>query len=232
MIGAWAAFHKILDGSTKHELEFKFKSLGILVLTDPNMPADTQPKQARSKARRRHLLEHGVVLFNTRGLDDVSIQDITGAVGFSTGSFYSYFADKTEYFVAVQASVAAEQRARAAEIFTPDKLASVDLAGRLRLCVGFAISYFRAHTGLVHAALSYERRIPAGWRPNRQTTAMIIARVVADLPEDQARRLETAIQLAFGLLVNCVLHDPGPLRLGDPALADRILDALSPNLAE
>ena len=199
---------------------------------DPQIPAGTQPKQARSKARRQALLEYGVRLFNERGLDDVSIQDIMQALGFSTGSFYSYFADKTEYFVAVQANVATAQDALAVQIFAKDQIAPLDLAARLHLCVDFAIAYFRTHTGLVRAALSYERRIPAGWQPNRRTTAAITAQATADLAPVDAQKLKIAIQLAFGLLVNAVLHDPGPMRLQDADLGDRILEALTPYLAD
>lgn len=200
------------------------------MLEDPQLSLETQPKQARSKARRQALLEHGVRLFNGCGLDDVSIQDITQAVGFSTGSFYSYFADKAEYFIAVQGKVAADQDLRAAEIFAKDQIAHLGMPERLRLCVDFAIAYFRTHTGLVHAALSYERRIPAGWQPNRKTTATIIAQATADLSGAQAQKLEIAVQLAFGLLVNAVLHDPGPMRLQDADLAEKVMEALTPYL--
>ncbi|MFK7876601.1 MAG: TetR/AcrR family transcriptional regulator [Paracoccaceae bacterium] len=200
------------------------------MLSHRQISPETHPKQARSKARRQALLDAGVALFNARGMDEISIQEITQAVGFSTGSFYSYFADKTEYFVAVQASVAAQQDALADQIFAPQQVASLGVPDRLRLCVDFAISYFRTHTGLVQAALSYERRIPAGWQPNRQTTAKVVAFATADLPDAVAHKLEIAIQLAFGLLVNALLHDPGPLHLHDPDLADRVMAALTPYL--
>lgn len=202
----------------------------ILVLKKAPIPGETQPKQARSIARRQVLLDYGVGLFNECGLDEVSIQDITRNVGFSTGSFYSYFADKREYFVAVQTAVAAQQDALAAEIFAADKVSDLSLSDRLGLCVGFAIEYFRNHTGLVHSALSYERRIPEGWQPNRRTTAAIIAQSTVNLSPDQAQKLKIAIQLAFGLLVNALLHDPGPLRLGDETLAERIMQAMTPYL--
>ncbi len=43
------------------------------------------------------MLERGVELINERDLDELPIADITGALGYSTGSFYSYFADKTAF---------------------------------------------------------------------------------------------------------------------------------------
>ena len=105
----------------------------ILLLNEAPTIGETQPKQARSIARRQVLLDYGVGLFNERGLDEISIQDITREVGFSTGSFYSYFADKKEYFVAVQTAVAAQQDARAAEVFDGESgRACVQKAGWVR----------------------------------------------------------------------------------------------------
>ena len=202
------------------------------MLSEPETQTETQPKQARSKARRQALLDHGVQVFNAHGLDDVSIQEITKGLGYSTGSFYSYFADKTEYFIAVQDSVAAQQDTLAREMFAKERIEALDLSNRLRLCVEFATRYFREHTGLVHAALSYERRIPAGWQPNRKTTAMIVAHATKGLAAREQRKLEIAIQLAFGLLVNALLHDPGPLHLQDKNLTNRLMEALDPYLTK
>lgn len=200
------------------------------MLIETSTSGEIQPKQARSIARRQVLLDHGVGLFNAKGLDDISIQEITQAVGFSTGSFYSYFADKTEYFVEVQCAVAERQDALVARIFTQNIEADLSLADRLQLSIDFAITFFRQHTGLVHAALSYERRVPQGWLPHRRTTATIIDHACAGLSETAARKLKIAIQLAFGLLVNTLLHDPGPLRLADDDLAQQILQAMTPYL--
>ena len=189
-----------------------------------------RPKQARSIARRLSLVEYGAELFNTRDLDELSIAEITGGVGFSTGSFYSYFTDKAELFIAVQELVAARQDARIAGHFAG--VQTLDLSARLRLAVDFSITYFRAETGLIRSALRYERRIPQGWAPNRNTTAHVVEATVADLDAADTERLQVATQLSFGLLVNALLHDPGPLHLDDPALADKILVAMTPYLED
>jgi len=189
-----------------------------------------RPKQARSIARRLSLVEHGAELFNTCDLDELSIAEITGGVGFSTGSFYSYFADKAELFIAVQQLVATRQNARIAGHFADAQ--TLNLSARLRLAVEFSITYFRAETGLIRSALRYERRIPQGWAPNRNTTARVVEATVAGLGAADTERLQVAIQLSFGLLVNALLHDPGPLHLDDPALADKILIAMTPYLED
>ena len=61
---------------------------------------------------------------------------------------------------------------------------------------------------------------------------MIVDAVTRDLPAGDAERLQVALQLAFGLLVNAVLHDPGPLGLKDDHLAATITGALTPFLTQ
>ena len=190
------------------------------------------PQQKRSRARRAALVEHGVVLLNARDLDDLSISEITDGLGYSTGSFYSYFEDKTAFFVAVQEWVNKTQDDDIAATFETDAVLGKDLAERLTDCIAFATRYFRTHTGVVQSALRYERRVPAGWAPNRATTKRIIAGASRGLSKADRERLEIAIQLAFGMLVNALLHDPGPLRLDDPNLETKIGRALSPYLTQ
>lgn len=190
------------------------------------------PQQKRSRARRAALVKHGATLLNDRDLDQISVSEITEGLGFSTGSFYSYFADKTAFFVAVQEWVNARQDAEIAGRFESAAVRDLALPDRLAACVEFAARYFRAHTGVLRSALRYERRIPAGWAPNRRTTKRIIAGACQGLEPGDRHRLEIAIQLAFGMLVNALLHDPGPLRLHDRALEPEIISALSPYLSE
>jgi hypothetical protein len=54
--------------------------------------------------------------------------------------------------------------------------------------------------------------------------------VARGLTSSEPQRLETALQLAFGLMVNTLLHDPGPLRLEDQKLAPKITTSLTPYL--
>jgi AcrR family transcriptional regulator len=48
--------------------------------------------------RRQALLAAGVELFSTRGYREVSIQEIARGAGVGTGSFYTYFTGKEEFF--------------------------------------------------------------------------------------------------------------------------------------
>lgn len=197
---------------------------------DADVIAAPSPKQARSRARRAALIDYGVDLLERCEPDEFSIAEITEALGYSTGSFYSYFADKEAYFVAIQEAVNAELEEEFTRVFAANRLADAALGDRLRSCVAFALAYFRRRTGVIRAALRYERRIPEGWAPNRARTRRIVAAATAGLPDDERARLQFVLQLAFGLLVNALLHDPGPLRLQDEALEEQIVAALSPYL--
>ena len=97
------------------------------------------PKQHRSRARRDALLAHGADILNRRDLDEVSIAEITGGLGYSTGSFYSYFRDKSAFFVAVQLWVAEEQDRIIAATLAPRDMAALGIADRLSACVDYVI---------------------------------------------------------------------------------------------
>lgn len=196
----------------------------------PEIQIKTRPKQARSRARREALIEHGIELLNQRDLDEISIAEITGALGYATGSFYSYFADKEAFFVAVQHRVNEELNPAFDRVFGHGRLADASLEDRLRASLSFTLDYFRSRTGVIRSALRYERRIPQGWAPNRARTEAIVAAATENLRPVDRERLQTALQLAFGLLVNALLHDPGPLHLSDHDLEARVTAALGPGL--
>jgi AcrR family transcriptional regulator len=54
-------------------------------------------------ARREQLLQAGVELFDQRGHDEVSIEDIANAAGVSKGLLYHYFPTKRDFIVAALA---------------------------------------------------------------------------------------------------------------------------------
>ncbi len=199
-----------------------------MVTTDPK--ALQRPKQARSRARRDKLIEFGVTLLNQKDLDELSIAEITRGLGYSIGSFYSYFEDKRAFFIAVQTWVSCEQGTVVRDRLETPAMIQNSLCERLDLCVDVTLNYFRKRTGVVRSALRYERRIPEGWAPNRAMTQRIVAAANVGLNNEDREKLETALQLAFGMLVNALLHDPGPLKLEDADLGEKIAAALGPYL--
>lgn len=191
-----------------------------------------KPKQARSRARRAALIKHGVTLLERCEPDEFSIAEITGELGYSTGSFYSYFKDKTAYFIAIQEWINDELNESFEATFQSTTFSTKTLPERLETCVEFVLDYFRRRTGAIRAALRYERRLPEAWAPNRARTRQVVEAATDGLTPADQEKLETALQMAFGLMVNTVLHDPGPLRLGDVDLGPRIITALKPYFAE
>ena len=183
-------------------------------------------------ARRAAMIEHGIELLKARDIDEVTVAEITGALGYSTGSFYSAFADKTAFFVAVQQAVNDHQSLLiVAEIEQPE-IAAATLEARLALCIDFTLRYFRDYRGVLRSALRYEAKVPEAWAPNRVSAQRIVDGLVVGLTPEAERRMRVAIQLVFGALVNAVLHDPGPLRLHDEAIGPSLKAALSPYLAD
>ena len=189
------------------------------------------PQQARSRARKAALIEHGITVLEDNELDEISIIDLTNSLGFSTGSFYSYFKNKTDFFIKIQEWVAAEQSEIIRQSLNLEKLKAASLVDRLNLAIDVALDYFRRHTGVIRSALRYERRIPQAWAPNRAVTLQIISALITGLDKDQKQALEKTIQLAYGLMVNALLHNPGPLSLKDKNLKSELLDVLTPYLA-
>jgi AcrR family transcriptional regulator len=62
--------------------------------TDEEFPVP--PQQARSREKRKKLLEAGRILFGQKGYEATSIEDVTSRAGTSAGSFYQYFRSKRQ----------------------------------------------------------------------------------------------------------------------------------------
>lgn len=59
------------------------------------------PKQKRSKALTEHIIKTAMELFAEKGYYSVTSHNIADAAEISIGSFYSYFSDKKQVFLAV-----------------------------------------------------------------------------------------------------------------------------------
>jgi len=165
---------------------------------DLSRTVETLPKQKRSRARRAAMIAYGVELLKDRDVEDVAIAEITGALGYSTGSFYSAFTDKSAFFIAVQREVNDVVCSWIEDEIETRDLDDVSLAHRLAICVDLTLRYFREYRGVMRSALRYEQKTP----------------------------------VAFGTMVNSMLHDPGPLRLHDEAFGREVIGALTPFLAD
>lgn len=60
-----------------------------------------EPKQERSRRKQEALLAAAAELFATPGFEHVTADDIAEHAGYGTGTFYNYFANKTQAFLMV-----------------------------------------------------------------------------------------------------------------------------------
>ena len=192
----------------------------------------TIPKQKRSRERRAQMVAHGLELLKFRDLEEVAISEITGDLGFSTGSFYSGFSDKAAFFVAVQEMANAHMVAWIeADIETP-AFQALAMADRLQVGIDLVLRYFAQFTGVLRSALRYEHKLPAAWEPNRISAQRVADGLSHGLSGGQKQRMQLAVQMAFGTMVNALLHDPGPLRLDDPKFGTQLMTVLRPFLED
>ncbi len=198
--------------------------------TQPNEIEEFLPKQKRSRARRAAMIEAGERLLMQRDFDDISVADVTASVGYSTGSFYSGFPDKAAFFVAVQRSVNKKLKAKVDHATREDAVAGLSAADRMALTVDLTLDYFRERRGVIASALRHESRMNDAWAPHRASAQHIADSMIQGLSQQDSGRLSVAIQMAFGTMVNALLHDPGPLRLEDAKFGEEIKTALRPYL--
>jgi AcrR family transcriptional regulator len=64
-----------------------------------SLPAD--PKQARSKQTKEKIVQAAIKLFQERGYEKTTSNDISAAAGVSVGSFYVYFTDKRQLLLTI-----------------------------------------------------------------------------------------------------------------------------------
>ena len=191
---------------------------------------DILPKQRRSRERRLAMINAGAEMLGQRDIEEISVSDVTGRLGYSTGSFYSGFTDKTAFFIEIQKQISQRAGRPIAEALDQDSLAGLTPYLRLRLCLDLTLRYFRTERGALASALRHEGRLPEAWAPHRALSQAMADALVEGLSPEQAQRLRVAVQMIFATLVNAVLHDPGPLRLNDEHMADALGAAVRPYL--
>lgn len=103
--------------------------------------ARTVRKRLSTEERRRQLLEVGAEVFSARPYDEVTVEEIAGAAGISTGLLYHYFAGKQELLLATIAAASDEIFART----EPDPQA--EPIERVRAGVGGHLDYVASHSG-------------------------------------------------------------------------------------
>lgn len=191
--------------------------------------------QRRSQAKQAAMISTGLQFLEKRGFDALSIAELTAANGFSVGSFYARFEDKDAFFRAIQTTALGHVLARAEELLAPERWKNASAEEVLTAFVGFFSGNVNRHRGFLRAVLQHESTQPGVWTPMRASGAAmatllqtVLAPKLTGLPKDQREaRIGFAVQVLYGTLINAVLHDPGPLALGDKALDRELVSMMS-----
>lgn len=212
------------------------ETTGTDILLD--VPGVRPASQRRSLQKRDAMLKAGLDLLRNTEFEQLSIQQITSAAGCSVGSFYERFDDKDSFLLALQKQVYHRQLQEARSRLNPADWAHVPTQQTIAAAVTVVSNSFRGDAeGLLRAAMVRSAAKPHVWGPSRASSkdiSDVLKAVLIDRLEgpDREGRIEIAIQLLNGILLNMILRDPGPLRLDDPmtdgTLTEVIISVLEP----
>ena len=111
-----------------------------------SVPAD--PKQARSRQTKEKIIQSAIKLFETRGYEGTTSNEIAAEAGVSVGSFYVYFTDKRQILLTIFDRLADELFKHVFDNVQPDHLFDSDLRLRIRQAVTMTIVDKQRHAGL------------------------------------------------------------------------------------
>ena len=106
------------------------------------------PKQARSKQTKEKIVQAAIQLFQARGYEKTTSNDIASEAGVSVGSFYVYFTDKRQLLLTIFDRLADELYKNIFDGLKPEHLFDSDLRRRIRYAVASTIADKQKHSGL------------------------------------------------------------------------------------
>ncbi|HSF24481.1 MAG TPA: TetR/AcrR family transcriptional regulator [Blastocatellia bacterium] len=121
------------------------ESVGLSVPTDP--------KQARSKQTKEKIVQAAILLFEKRGYERTTSNDIAAEAGVSVGSFYVYFTDKRQLLLGIFDRLADELYKNIFDGLKAEHLFDAELRPRIRQAVANTILDKQRHSGL-HRVIS------------------------------------------------------------------------------
>src|SRR5215210_8804340 len=97
------------------------------------------PKQPRSKQTKEKIIQSAIQLFEERGYEKTTSNDIAAEAGVSVGSFYVYFTDKRQLLLTIFDRLADEMFKNIFDNVKAEHLFDSDLRMRIRQVVANAI---------------------------------------------------------------------------------------------
>lgn len=183
------------------------------------------PRQRRAKETEQALLTAGRELLAQRDFASVSVAQIAAACQVSVGAFYGRFRDKMAFFDALRTLVMEETDASVARYLNEGRWAETPPRQIVEKTMRFLLTGCHNNRGVIRASLKHATTRPEEWLPHQKNGQEIVDRLVALLvprlpgpPEEAEQHVRFAMQVVFGMIVNAVLNDPGPLTLADERL--------------
>lgn len=183
------------------------------------------PRQRRARETEQALLAAGRQLLAERDFAAVSVAQIAAACQVSVGAFYGRFRDKMAFFDALRSTVMEESDASVARYMAEHRWQEVPAHQIIEKSMRFLVNGCRNNRGVIRASLKHATANPEEWLPHQKNGEDIVERLVALLvprlrepAADAELRVRFAMQMVFGMLVNAVLNNPGPLPLDDERL--------------
>lgn len=175
-----------------------------------SVPAD--PKQARSRQTKEKIILAAIKLFQERGYEKTTSNDIAAAAGVSVGSFYVYFTDKRNLLLTIFDRLADELFKNIFDSLRPEHLFDDELRPRIRQAVANAVVDKQSHAGLhrvicelvlkdaefaakqkammdrsiarLQEMISLSKKAGISWDIDVEAAAFVVHRVVFDLSQD------------------------------------------------
>src|SRR5215210_7007693 len=93
----------------------------------PSVETPSVPKQARSKQTKEKIIQAAIRLFQERGYEKTTSNEIASNAGVSVGSFYTYFTDKRQLLLTIFDRLSDELFHNTFESISPEHLFDEDL---------------------------------------------------------------------------------------------------------
>jgi AcrR family transcriptional regulator len=175
-----------------------------------SLPSD--PKQARSRQTKEKIVQAATRLFEQRGYEKTTSNDIAADAGVSVGSFYVYFTDKRQLLLTIFDRVSDQLYKNIFDSFRPEQLFGPELVPSIRQAIANAIVDKKRHAGLhrvlsemvlrdpefslrhkkamdrsaerLRELISLAKKAGLTWDVDVDVAAFIVQRVVFDLSQD------------------------------------------------
>lgn len=170
------------------------------------------PKQARSRQTKEKIVQAAITLFQERGYEKTTSNDIAAEAGVSVGSFYVYFTDKRQLLLTIFDRLADDLYKNVFDGLKAEHLFDADLRRRIRQAVANTIFDKQKYSGLhrvvselllkdadfavrhkavmarsmakLHELISLANKAGLTWDIDVEAAAFVVQRVVFDISQD------------------------------------------------